>query len=563
MGSRRRFRESDHPTAARALTVGALAVGDVRANAVGPIRLSCERDGLRVELFGVGRFAAGFAFGTLASAVSFRVPYRAVRGMIRNGRSLLLSLDPRVAAPYSRLALVRFSNAPLGALMRAFRVRAAASAVSYVLPFPAAAAAGWEVWRRELVGSLGAAVVAIATAMVVFRLLRGWVGWLSWGGPLSDRLLTAFEQEVSERLGLTPAPELVAGAAAPTPRPPPVADEAIRPTQALGAFARPVAFALVGSLALGAAVASVLTVRRYGVAEEVVLPVADAETGLSEPVRALASAGARDGATQHPSCACARVDSALWREGLPQLSVVVSPVRGQIDAVWLSLGETYAIRHGADDKPLAALDLAIVNNSVATLRSLDLVMTFAFRDEAGQRRNLRERGLHWPGRLGPGETVKWRVEAPGTEVKIETRHDKKLEQVGVAPPEKFYPLSQARVPEVRLHAAMMLAMLGDARAASMVAAAGELDGRAAATREEILRTLSPLALCDIVPREQGGFEACLYNGSDALQRSLTVVATGGEGAPSRHVVNDYFHAGEGLRVTVPLDPKGKLLRVEP
>jgi hypothetical protein len=530
-------------------------VGDRRANAVGPVRLTCEPRGLRIELFGVGRFSAGFAFATLADAVSFVVPYRAVRGMVRDGRSLMLSLDPQTAAPYSRFALVRFSKEPMETLMRAFRARSLAGLASYLFPLPIAGAVAYALHRRELAGPVGIAAVAVIVAVLAFRLLRMVVGWVSWGGPLSDRLRDGFENAISERLGLTPAPGL-----SPKPKPEPVTAEPAQPAQALGAVFRPVAFAVVGTLAIAAAGVAVLTVREYGVADRVVLPVEDARTGVTRPVPALVRAGVAAASTKHPSCQCSQVDSTLWREGLPQLSLLVNPIHGQLDVVWLERDKRYPIRYPEGSDPNAELNLAVVNNSRATFKTLDLVMTFAFTDEHGKRRNLRERGLHWPARLGPGESVRWHVEAPGTELKIETRHDAKLADVGVAPVEAFYPLGKATIPIVRLHGAMMLAKLRDGRAPTLAAAAGKLFPAGERVREELMRTLGPLSVCDVSPRK-GGFSACVFNGTDELKRSMTLTTTDGDGKTATHTVTDFFHPKEGLKVAVPMAVEGRTISV--
>jgi hypothetical protein len=564
--------------------VGALAIGDHRANAVGPVRLVCERDGLRVELLRVGRFASGFAFATLADAVSFRVPYRAVRGMVRDGRSLLLSLDPRAAAPYTRFALTRFCRAPSGALMRAFRVRRVASALSYLLPVPLALLAAGELHARAGASPALIALGALVVAAAALWLARTAVGWLSWGGPISDRLRDRFEQALSAELGLVPAPELEplplppvvtplpAPPARPAPAPPRLAPAPVRaparaeapeprPREVLAAAFRPWAFAAVAAAAAGAAVLASFAVRRYGVAEAVVLPVAQARTGLGASLPDLGRVGVAAAQTSHPSCRCERVDSALWREGMPQLSIVVSPVKGGIDALWLEPGKTYPVGFGPGERPRVELDLAVVNNGKATMRELNLVLTFAERTPTGERIKPRERGLYWGSRLRPGESVKWRVKAPGTELKIDTRHDAPLAAVGAADAEAFYGLSQARLPAVRLHGAVMLAMLGDPRYAALAQAAGELPPAGEAIKAELARLGAPLALCDAEPID-AGLEACLWNGSTALERALVVVEIARDGSEKRHVVRDFFHPGEGLRVSLPIDASAAALRVE-
>ncbi|MBW2528514.1 MAG: hypothetical protein JRI23_30345, partial [Deltaproteobacteria bacterium] len=136
----------------RLLRVGALAVASPRSNAAGTVRLTCAADGLAVDLLQVGRFAAGFAMLGVARPVSFRVPYTAIRGLVRVGPLLHLSLDAQVAAPYNRFALCRFSVDEHGSLMQAFRARAAARLASLALPLPLAAAAAWLVPERWVGG---------------------------------------------------------------------------------------------------------------------------------------------------------------------------------------------------------------------------------------------------------------------------------------------------------------------------------------------------------------------------------------------------------------------------
>jgi hypothetical protein len=561
--------------------VGALAVGDHRANAVGPVRLVCEPQGLRIELLRVGRFASGFAFATLADAVSFRVPYRAVRGMVRDGRSLLLSLDARAAAPYTRFALTRFSRSPSSSLLTVFKLRGLAGLVSWLAPLPLGILAARAVSFTE---PAMVAATAIAVAAASLWLLRGAVQWVSWGGPISERLRDRFEQALSAELGLVPAPELEplplppvvvlpALVALPAPPPPlPLAPAPVRPApprplrepeprQALAAAFRPWAFAAVAAGATAAAVVSIFAVRRYGVAEAVVLPVEVARTGLGAGVPGIGRVGVAAAQTAHPSCTCQRVDSSLWRDGFPELSILVSPVKGDIDALWLEPGKTYPVGFAAGEKPRAELDLAVVNNGTRTMRELNLVLTFAERSPTGERLKPRERGLYWGRRLRPGESVKWRVKAPGTEVKIDTRHQAPLDPTKVADAEAFYRLSQARLAPVRLHGAVMLAMLGDPRYASLAKAAGKLGHKGEAVRAELMRASTPLSVCDPLPVEEG-LETCLWNGSDELARSLVVVEIAEDGTEKRHVVTDYFHPHEGLRVVLPIDPKAASIRLE-
>ena len=131
--------------ASRAFSVGALAVADRRANAVGPLRLSCERNALRIDLLYVGRFSLGYVAPSVADAVSVRIPYNAVRVMMQDGDRLLLSIDPRVMRPYNRFALARFGPHPLSDMMQLYRRRALLRAALALAPWPLGLLGGYVV----------------------------------------------------------------------------------------------------------------------------------------------------------------------------------------------------------------------------------------------------------------------------------------------------------------------------------------------------------------------------------------------------------------------------------
>src|SRR5690606_17706634 len=134
----------------------------------------------------------------------------------------------------------------------------------------------------------------------------------------------------------------------------------------------------------------------------------------------------------------------------PELSIVMSPVVGKMDRLWVDLDDHVPVIPGRDDG--IELDLAVVNNGARTFDTIDLVATFARRDERGRRRNLIERGMHWPRKLRPGQAVKWRLEANGAEVKVEGRYDRRLGEIEPADADAIYALRDANLPLVRLHA---------------------------------------------------------------------------------------------------------------
>src|SRR4051812_19513958 len=91
---------------------------------------------IEIELVQVAGFSLGFAPGGVAEPVSFRVPFTAVRGLLREGRVLFLTFDPAVVTPYNRFALAGFADDPAASLARAFQARDRARWASFLLPPP-------------------------------------------------------------------------------------------------------------------------------------------------------------------------------------------------------------------------------------------------------------------------------------------------------------------------------------------------------------------------------------------------------------------------------------------
>jgi hypothetical protein len=509
-----------------------------RANAVGPVRLRCEDQGLRIDLVQVGRFAAGFVFAGLGDAQTFRVPYTAVRALVREGDALLLALDPRAASPYNRFALVRFGHEPIPALVRAHRLRGAMRALQRLGPVGAAALAVWLVPARHAGGTLGLGAVALLLALAAGWLLGRLAAWRHAGGPLSDRLRASFEDEVAARLGLEPAAQPVAaplpGAVVEPPAPP--------AWQALGAAVRPRAFAIVAALASAGAVGAVVLLQRYGIADVVVLPVDDVRGGLADLARTRTAAAVALATPARPFCTCAHPDLPLWRGGMPQLALIAQMRRGRLASTWLQPGVTYDVAFDAQGDLGVELDLAAVNNGTDPIETVTMVVTFARRAQDGRRGAIRERGLHWPAKLDPGEAIKWRVEAEGNELRVDSIYDKKVDRLPDAA--AIEQLLGARLPVVRLHGLSLLAYQGDPHLAEKAARLGALPPAEEAVRAELLRTAAPLAVCDPEPAE-GGLSVCVRNATAELHRSLSIRA-----ADRDWKIDDLFWPMHALRVTL-------------
>jgi hypothetical protein len=572
--------------AARLFRVGAIAMASRSANAVGTVRLGCAPEGLSIDLLQVGRFAVGFALLGVAQPVSFRVPYTAVRSLVRVGPVLHLSLDATVAKPYHRFSLCHFSDEPHSGLMRAFRVRAAARLLRLALPVPLAGLAAWQLPSAWVGGVLGLGAVGLLVAALAWLGLGRLVDWLTAGGPGAAELRDTFERVLGHYLGLEPLG--LENASAPSP------DHALGQELGLGpalrgawgTVSRPRTFAVVCALAVLAGLGSLLAVGRFGVVARVVLPVDEGRAGAAGPVRRLFETIVAQAAPRHEICRCTRALSSLLSGEMPVLSILVAPRRGVVDQLWLVPGETVPIGQAAQAarpaEPSAAeatpseppheksagrprkhkrarthgpspevdLDVAVVNNGAQSLHDVSLVLTFAQRTADGRRTAVMERGLSWAGELPPAGSVKWRVEAEGTELRVDTRFTDKLGAVRLADAGAFRGLLKARLGVVRVHAAMLLDYLGEPGARQIAEALGPQDGVAEEVRGEILRTFAPLRACDAQPGPDR-LSVCAYNGSAELLRAV-VVSERGVPSPRRWPVADLIRPSQGIRVELPL-----------
>ena len=222
-------------------------------------------------------------------------------------------------------------------------------------------------------------------------------------------------------------------------------------------------------------------------------------------------------------CSCERSDSPLWSSPPPLLSIIPIPTRKGDGP----LPDDISPRVDGRGRGRYEFDIAIVNNGKDDLNDVKLVLTFARRDARGERAGVTDRGLFWEGALGPGRSVKWSVKAPGTELRIDVGERRTLADVAAAPGDAYFSLLRARQAAVRLHAATMLAYVGDRRAET---AARQLEGLSKtqeATREMVVRAASPHRVCRA--KVQGEtLSVCIDNtGDDALVSPELVEPTQG------------------------------------
>jgi hypothetical protein len=202
----------------------------------------------------------------------------------------------------------------------------------------------------------------------------------------------------------------------------------------------------------------------------------------------------------------------LWQTAVPKLSVLVLSTR---------------LRQEARRKHLE-LDVAVVNNSSEELREVTLRVNFYERDPApaNRRHFSRHRVLFFEGPLLPGQAIKWSTEARGVEFELENpvAGDIGPGGDGAAPIAAFAELLEANHRPVRMHAAMMLAYLGDPRARDAVLKLRDaLREEEAPYLQRVLSSLGSVKSCEFDVSQTGdvrSISACVFNASDAKQDNL-------------------------------------------
>jgi hypothetical protein len=547
--------------------VGALALAGRRANAVGAVRLTLMPGEMEIELVQVAGFSFGFAPGGVAEPVSFRVPFTAVRGLLREGRILTLTFDPAVVTPYNRFALAGFAEDPAASLARAFQARDRARWASFLLPAPLGLLAAALVPEALVGGVLGRASIAVLASLVLFAVLRELWAWRAWGGPESERLGDRFEAELGERLALVDTP------VAARPLPPALAlrlpaRRRARPTPLVPVLtrarpaesARPaergrtsesarLAFPLAAAVAAAAGIVGVMAfLQRYAAPRPPPPAVDRLATGLGAAARAIRPLYREPPTPER--CTCARADSPLWKSGIPALSVLTF--------------------HGDDEAPVELVptfdgkgfpgfdfDLAVVNDGARPLHDVRLTLTFARRSASGQRVGAVDRGLFWSGVLAPGAAVKWKVKAPGSEMRVDASVTGTLDKARLdpAPADAFFHLTSSRFRAVRVHGALMLAYLRDPRAESAARALSATSAADELLIGRIRRAAAPVFACD-VRRAEGKLEACVLNGSSQPRSGLAVREVLAAGKEARAVpipLTIPVHEGRRVHLEVPAD----------
>jgi hypothetical protein len=520
------------------MKVRAVAVASERSNAIGTVELECTPHGLVLVHLGVGSFSEDYAPAALTTGTRVLVPWAAVEHADVEGERLFLVFDPALS-PHHRLLLANFSSGrsaePRTIKRQRTIVRVAAFAAAAILGLT-----GAELLRR-LFGSGPALASGIALGGAIFVLLLGLLAdrLLAYGGQPPDGVREAFEREMDtylpalERSEQPPAPKRFKG---------------FTLAELQGLLPR-TTFAIVVTLTASGLAAVLVAHRtlsgqpeRHSSAREPrrdarahVEPADDVESEptVAPPARPkkpkvlppAPPAPSGPGVTLGDPCRCARADSLLWADPPPRLSVLllkqrVRPGRG-------------AIEHESVRKRYTDVDVAVVNNGSTELRELTLQVLFFARDSGSSRREqVDSRPLFYEGPLLPGQAIKWGTNAEGTEIEIQGPALGSLGDEGqsTAPSDRFAELLEAHHRPVRLHAAMMLAYLGDARAREGILKLREaLREDEAPYLDRLLQATADVRVCRLsVSQSTSGasITGCLFNVTAEAKKELGIKLRG-------------------------------------
>lgn len=464
------------------------AAADFRSNVIGSLELEATPSGLSISYLAVSQHREGYAPGPLTRGTQVLVPWQSVYPTRTGDEHLLLSVDAR-CTPLNRFLLEDFSRGDppsraeglrRGRMLRAFTVGALGMSLLMA----------W-LLLPELLPNAGAfTALGIAGSAALLILLAGLSAaqWVAPTAPSPRLVLDDLCQALSRHMpGHVPVeiprePERTFG----------VADlQALLPRSVVG-----IAITLTATSLAALVTSAATTPWRPGSPPEPSLQAAElaqrtpetstlglVATPATQPAMETTAPTSPAGADLAPgaACRCLRHDSPLWQKPLPRLSPLIISRQDR--------------PHGAHNH--IDLELAAVNNGDRSLEKLNVAVSF-YEMSGKRKRETVERPLYFEGPLGPGRAIKWQVDGRGTGFDVLAPDLGALDEDGSdsAPEEAFAKLTLAHHRPVRMHAAMLLAYLGDPRGRTSAA-----DLRAAEREDEssyldgVLDATRPLAVC--------------------------------------------------------------------
>jgi hypothetical protein len=213
-----------------------------------------------------------------------------------------------------------------------------------------------------------------------------------------------------------------------------------------------------------------------------------------------------------PGCECIRHESVLWQQAPPRVSLLVTDQQRRV--------------HGSHEH--IELELSAINNTDRELEKLLLKVVFypPNLDAAAEPAPPVTRELYFKGPLAPGHLVRWKAQARASRFEVQPLDLGRLDDDGIdtAPGDAFLELAATRQRTVQLHAAMMLAFLGDARAQdALQRLEAPLESDEQQYYERVLDGTRELRVCELVLSPSGPatrVQACLYNAANEPQNDL-------------------------------------------
>jgi hypothetical protein len=521
------------------MKVRAIAVASERTEktgrAVGTVELECTPDGLSVVYSGVSSFSEGYVPGPMTNGAHVLVPWSQVLEARFEGERLYLNLDPTLT-PHHRLLLSHFSSGTSVHHRELYRRRlliriagTSAAAVAALLGFALVTRLAPERGLAlSIVISTIAAAVVLAVAFFADRLLV-------YGGEASEHARLLLGGELASYLPRLPH----------VPEPPKPSRAPLTLAHFQGLLPR-TTFAIVVTLAasgLGTVLMARYLIKNDPERQPVARSSNDGETrrGRPEPepresraasapaprstgpkkVAATAASLTSDAVSTSPTatlgeaCRCGRPESSFWDEPLPRVSLLLL---------------SHKVRQGRGEgesrrRKYTELDLAIVNNSKDSIREVSLVVLFYNREEGKPRELVSNRPLYYEGPLMPGQAIKWGVEAEGTEFEVQNPILGTLGDEGedAAPADRVATLLQANHRPVRLHGALLLTYLGDARAKDALVRLREaMRDDEAPYLTRLIDATREVRVCRLRPESTGKVTGCLHNTSNEAKKDLGV-----------------------------------------
>jgi len=499
------------------MRVRAICVASARSNLAGTIEIECSERGLRITYVDAALVSEQGAPVPIDPGQRVTVEWSHVTDARVLGDAVAFDLEP---APWSsqKLLLVRFAAgrdlSPQRIRQRRLALRLWCLGLGLVSAVVLALALPHFVpemgWRLAVTSGAALGLVVLAAGIAI--------DGLAADGGLGSRIVR--ELFIGELLGFRPN----------LPREPiPVTPRSVRWPRVEGMLPRAT---LAAALAL--LLPLLVTVALPG---PIVLPSEAVEAGLDETAAVAAPATAAPaGASMLNAevvgpCQCARTEGPLWGEPLPRVSVLV-------------LSSRIYRRSGRDN---VEVDLAAVNNGDRDLTELTTIVDFFGGSPTPWAKPpiVSRRPIYHAGPLGPGQAVKWRVDAEGSTVRVHPlaeRGARILATIGpngedAAAPGAIAALLAAHNLPVRLHGAMLLALLEDPHARDAIGQLQKSLGEAgSAYLGRLLDAIGELRTCRIQMAGRGPWRrlsACIANTTDhpfpkvemiwrALDKSVTL-----------------------------------------